>query len=219
MTLQLFAHPFSSYCQKVLMALYENGTPFRLRMLGPENPDNEQEWAKYWPFKKMPLLLDGAEVVAEATIIIEHLHVYHAGPVRFIPDDADEALEVRFMDRFFDNYIATPQQKVVFDSIRPEDQRDPAGVADAKAQLEQSYAWLDERMAGREWAAGAGFSLADCSAAPQLFYADWTVEIGGQFANVRAYRERLLNRKSFKRCVDDARPFRPFFPPGAPERD
>ena len=129
------------------------------------------------------------------------------------------ALEVRSLDRFFDNYVSTPQQKIVFDRIRPEADRDPYGVAEARAMLEAAYGWLDGVMAKREWAAGAQFSLADCGAAPFLFYADWTHEIDARFANVRAYRQRLLARPSFARAVDEARPYRPYFPLGAPDRD
>jgi glutathione S-transferase len=218
MTLQLFAHPFSSYCQKALIALYENATPFTFRMLSPEDAETGAEFAALWPIKRFPVLVDEGQTLFEATIIIEHLQIHHPGPVTLIPADPDAALEVRMLDRFFDNYVSTPQQKVVFDAIRAPEARDPQGVADARAMLETAYAWLDQRMAEREWAAG-DFSLADCGAAPFLFYADWTHEIGPQFANVRAYRKRLLARPSVARAVDEARPFRPFFPLGAPDRD
>jgi glutathione S-transferase len=136
-----------------------------------------------------------------------------------LPRDPDAALEVRFMDRFFDNYVSTPQQRIVFDRLRPEDRRDPHGVAEARAMLETAYAWLDRRMADREWAAGDAFSLADCGAAPFLFYADWTHAIDDVFTHVKAYRQRLLARPSFARAVDEARPYRAYFPLGAPDRD
>jgi len=139
--------------------------------------------------------------------------------VRLIPEDPKAALEVRMMDRFFDNYVSTPQQKIVFDRIRDEANRDAQGVAEARAMLETAYAWLNQRMAGREWAAGDSFSLADCGAAPFLFYADWTHPIADAFAHVRAYRRRLLARPSFARAVDEARPYRAYFPLGAPDRD
>ncbi|HEX5304692.1 MAG TPA: glutathione S-transferase family protein [Dyella sp.] len=214
---RLYAHPFSSYCQKVLVALYENGTLFELRSL--EDPQNKAELATLWPIKRFPVLADGAQTILEATCIIEYLDTHHPGSTRLIPDDADTALEVRMLDRFFDNYIATPQQKVVLDRIRPEDQRDPFGVAEARALLDTAYAWLDQRMAGRTWAVGERFSLADCGAAPFLFYADWTHPIDTRFANVHAYRRRLLARPSFARAVDEARPFRHYFPLGAKDRD
>lgn len=215
----LYSHPFSSYCQKVLTALYENGTEFDTRMLGPEDPSAYEELCKLWPVKRFPMLVDKGKPVFEATIIIEYLQVHYPGPLKLIPDDPDQAIEVRMLDRFFDNYISTPQQKVVFNALRPEDKRDPYGVEEALNMLDAAYGWLDQRMANREWAAGDTFSLADCAAAPSLFYADWTHEIGERFANVRAYRSRLLARPSFARAVDEARPFRPFFPLGAPDRD
>jgi glutathione S-transferase len=219
MTLKLYAHPFSSYCQKVLIALYENDTPFEFRMLAPDNQQVAAELEALWPIKKFPVLVDGGRTVIEASIIIEHLQLHHPGPVRLVPEERDAALDVRFMDRFFDNYVSTPQQKLVFDRIREPDKRDPHGVADARAMLETAYRWLDDAMAGRKWAAGDDFSLADCAAAPALFYADWSHPIDPAFANVRAYRRRLLARPSFARAVDEARPYRPLFPLGAPDRD
>lgn len=219
MPLTLFAHPFSSYCQKALVALYENGTAFEYRELGaPDSPAN-LELARRWPLKKFPVLVDGDRSVIEASLIIEHLDVFHPGAVRFIPTDPRAALEVRFVDRFFDNYVQTPQQKLVADALRQEGERDAKGVADAHAALETAYAWLEAHLAGREWAAGEAFSLADCSAAPALFYADWSHPIDAKYPNVRAYRARLNARPSFARAVDEARPFRKYFPLGAPDRD
>jgi glutathione S-transferase len=218
-TITLYAHPFSSYCQKVLIALYENATPFAFRMLGPGDPQAFSELAALWPLKRFPVLVDDGRTVVEASIIIEHLGLRHPGPVRLIPDDAGAALDVRMMDRFFDNYIMTPQGRIVFDSLRAPADRDKLGVAEARAMLDTAYDWLDHAMAGRQWAAGDAFSLADCAAAPALFYADWTHPIGAAFANVHAYRRRLLQRPSFARAVDEARPYRPLFPLGAPDRD
>jgi glutathione S-transferase len=163
--------------------------------------------------------MDGERQVMEATSIIEYLDVHHPGPTRLIPSNADAAVDVRMLDRFFDNYISTPQQKIVWNQLRPEAHRDPYGVDEARAMLDTAYAWLDGHMAGRQWAAGEDFGLADCAAAPALFYADWTHAIGEQFLNVHAYRARLLQRPSFARCVEDARPYRPLFPLGAPDRD
>jgi glutathione S-transferase len=216
-SLTLYAHPFSSYCQKVLIPLYENGTPFVWRSL--EDPAANQELAALWPMRRFPLLVDEGRVVVEATVIVEHLDVFHPGPTRFLPADPREALEVRMLDRFFDNYVMTPQGRVVFDALRPAADRDPTGVAEARRMLETAYAWLDARMAGREWAVGGGFTLADCAAAPSLFYADWTHPIPPVFGHLLAYRRRLLARPSFARAVDEARRFRPNFPLGAPDRD
>lgn len=217
--LSLYAHPFSSYCQKVLTALYENATPFEWKMLGPDAPQYGAEFAELWPIQRMPLLIDDGRTVVESTIIIEHLDLHHPGPVRLVPQDPKAALEARLMDRFFDNYMMTPMQKIVFDCLRAADARDRQGVADARALLDTSYRWLDAKIAGREWAAGGAFSLADCAAAPSLFYADWVHPIAPALANVTAYRRRLLARPSFARAVDEARPYRPLFPPGAPDRD
>lgn len=217
--MKLHAHPFSSYCQKVLIALYENDTPFEYRMLAPDDAQAAAEHEALWPFKRMPVLIDDGRTVVESSIIIEHLGLNHPGPVRLIPEDPRAALDVRMMDRFFDTYVMTPMQKIVFDRLRAQENRDPHGVADARKMLDTAYRWLEAAMTGREWAARDTFSLADCAAAPALFYADWVHPIDPEFANVRAYRQRLLARPSFKRAVDEARPYRPFFPLGAPDRD
>ncbi|WP_375401868.1 glutathione S-transferase family protein [uncultured Sphingomonas sp.] len=218
MTIRLFAHPFSSYCWKVLIALYENATPFDYRVLGPDRPENGAELARLWPPAKFPLLVDGDRPVMESSTIIEYLQLRHPGPTRLIPDDPVEALEVRMLDRVFDNHVMTPMQRVVNDAIRPPERRDPVEVEQAQAALDTSYGWLDARMTTRDWAAG-DFSLADCAAAPSLFYADWVRPIGDRFPALRRYRARLLARPSVARCVEEARPFRAFFPPGAPDRD
>ena len=217
MALVLHAHPFSSYSQKALIALYENDTPFTLKMLA--DADSFAELARLWPLRLMPVLQDGGDTVCEASIIIEHLLLRHPGPVRLIPSDPKVALEVRFLDRVFDNYVMGPMQRIVGDALRGADERDPKGVADAKARLDQSYEWLDTELKGRAWAAGEAFTLADCAAAPALFYADWVHPIPERFATVRAYRARLLKRPSFARAVEEARPYRSYFPPGAPDRD
>lgn len=217
--MQFYGHPFSSYTQKALIALYENHTPFEFLTLSPDHPDVYAEFARRWPIRKFPLLVDGERQVMEATAIIEYLGVHYPGPVRLIPEDADQAIDVRMLDRFFDNYIHASLQRIVGEALRPEADRDPYGVNQARAMLDTAYAWLDQRMAGREWAVGDSFGLADCAAAPALFYADWTHRIGEPFENVHAYRARLLKRPSFARCVEEARPYRPLFPLGAPDRD
>lgn len=219
MALALYAHPFSSYCQKVLIALYENDTPFELRMVAPGDERMAAEHEALWPLKRIPVLVDRGRTVVEASIIIEYLGLRHPGPVRLIPEDPGAALDVRMLDRFFDNYVMTPMQRIVSDSIRPAENRDRQGVAEARALLDTAYRWLDQTLKGREWSAGGAFSLADCAAAPALFYADWVHPLADAFANVTAYRSRLLARPSFARAVDEARPYRPLFPPGAPDRD
>jgi glutathione S-transferase len=216
---KLYAHPFSSYCQKVLIALYETETPFEWRLLAPGNEAVAAEHAALWPLRRMPVLVDGDRTVVEASIIVEYLDLYHPGAARMLPADPRTALEVRTMDRFFDNYVMTPMQRIVFDFIRTRESRHPPTVAEARDLLDTAYRWLDGRMRGRTWAAGDAFGLADCAAAPSLFYADWVHPIPPELTHARAYRARLLSRPSFARAVDEARPYRAHFPPGAPDRD
>jgi glutathione S-transferase len=215
----LFAHPFASYCQKVLIALYENGTDFTYRKIGPEDPTAMGELESLWSLKKFPVLLDEGRTYIESSVIIEYLGIRHPGPAVLVPIDPQEALEVRMMDRFFDNYVMTPMQRIVADFMRAAVERDPIGVREAHGLLESAYAWLDVTLEKRTWAAGETFSLGDCAAAPSLFYADWVHEISAQRPRVREYRARLLARPSVARTIEEARPFRQFFPPGAPNRD
>jgi glutathione S-transferase len=217
MSLTLYAHPFAAYCWKALIALYENETPFTYRAVADAGGWAELE--SLWPIKKFPLLRDGAEVIAESSIIIEYLTIHHSGPVRLLPENADAALSVRFIDRFFDNYVMTPMQTLVSDRMRSEAERDVKGVRAARSLLDVAYGWLDNQLARHTWAAGSEFTLADCAAAPALFYADWVHPIGEQFPTVRDFRKRVLARPSVARTVNEARPNREFFPGGAPARD
>jgi glutathione S-transferase len=219
MSLELFAHPFSSYCQKVLIALYENATPFEYRMLDEHHPDNGAVLMSQWSLGKFPLLMDAGKAVVESTIIIEYLSRKYPGPVALLPGDADALEEVRFLDRVFDSYVMTPVQTMVSNALRAEADRSEPIVNSARELLDKAYSWLDQRLAGRHWAAGNTFSLADCAAAPSLFYADWAHSISAQYPTLRAYRARLLVQPSVKRAVDEARPYRPLFPLGAPDRD
>jgi len=220
MALRLFYHPFSSYCHKALLAFYENGIAFEAcEVAGPGSPCYE-ELASLWPMKRFPLLVDGDQQVMEATCIVEHLQTYHPGPVQLIPADARAALEVRWLDRFFDNYISTPVQKIVFDVLRPDPAlRDAYGVDEAHDMLDRAYGWLEQHMAGRVWAAGATRTLADCAAAPFLFYSHWVHPLDDRHPNIQAYRKRLLEWPSYARCVEDARPYRDFFPLPRPDGD
>jgi glutathione S-transferase len=217
--LVLLAHPFSSYCWKVQIALYENGTPYEYKLLGPDQPENQAALAGVSPHGKFPVLVDGEQAVFESTIIIEYLQQFHPGRAVFIPTDPVAALEVRKLDRFFDNYVMTPMQRIVGDFIREPAQRDALTVTEAKAMLLRSYTWLEAYLVGREFASGKAFSLVDCAAAPSLFYADWVCEIGEEFPLLKGYRQRLLARDSVVESVDKARPFRSHFPAGAPDRD
>jgi glutathione S-transferase len=219
MSLALYGHPFSSYTQKVLIALYENGTPFELRSIGPDTPQHAAEWLRRWPLRKFPLLVDGERNIVESSIIIEYLQLTAPGPVRLLPADALAALDVRFLDRFFDLHVMTAMEHAVHGALTGDVVKRQEGMALAVDKLELAYAWLDGQLGDRTWAAGAQFTLADCAAAPALFYADWTHRIGDAFPRLRSYRARLLARPSFARAVDEARPFRPLFPLGAPDRD
>jgi glutathione S-transferase len=219
MALTLYYHPFSSYCWKVLIPLYEAGTPFTARTI--EDPQAAAEWKQRWPIARFPVLVEESSglTLPEASIIVEYLDSHHPGPQPLLPADADLRLEVRLLDRFFDNYVHASLQKIVSDRIRAAERRDAQGVEEAHSMLDTCYGWLDKRMADRKWAVGEGFTLADCASAPALFYADWVHPIGNALPNVVAYRARLLARPSVKRAVDDARPFRSLFPGGAPDRD
>lgn len=217
MSLTLYSHPFSSYCQKVLTALWENEIPFTYRHL--EEPGAGEELAALWPVGRFPVLVDDGLTVAESSIIIEHLAVHHPGPVRLLPEDRAAALEVRFMDRFFDQYIMSAMQRPVLESLRAEGGRQDEVMAEAVQALGTAYGWLEERLQGRTWAAGDSFTMADCAAAPSLFYADWVHQIGPEFPRLRDYRAQLLARPSFARAVEEARPYRSYFPLGAPDRD
>jgi glutathione S-transferase len=219
MSLALYGHPFSSYTQKVLIALYENSIPYEFRGIGPDTPQYSAEWLQRWPLRKFPLLVDGERNVAETSIIIEYLHLHYPGPVRLLPADPDAALDVRFLDRFFDLHVMSPVQHAVSAAMTGDPVRREEGLAHAVEKLELAYAWLEGQLGGRTWATGSDFTLADCAAAPSLFYADWTHPISEAFPVLRAYRARLLARPSFARAVDEARQYRSFFPLGAPDRD
>ncbi|HKR44439.1 MAG TPA: glutathione S-transferase family protein [Paraburkholderia sp.] len=219
MSLALYGHPFSSYTQKVLVALYENDTPFEFRGIGPDSPEHTAQWLQRWPLRKFPVLVDGERNVAETSIIIEYLQLAHPGPVRLLPADPMAALDVRFLDRFFDLHVMTPVQRAVDGALTGDPARRDEGRAFAEEKLELAYAWLEGHLAGKTWAAGEDYSMADCAASSSLFYADWTHRIAPAYPMLRAYRERLLARPSFARAVNEARPYRPLFPLGAPDRD
>jgi glutathione S-transferase len=215
MTLSLFYHPFSSFCQKVLIALYEREVPFEPVIVDLGDEGQRAALAALWPPARFPVLRDDASELAlpESSIIIEHLDRAHAGPPPMVPTDPEAALRVRLWDRIFDNEVSVPLQKVVGDSLRPDGAHDPHGVEVAKAALGTAYALIDRELERRgcEWIAGDSFTLADCSAAPALFYANIVLPFAGH-AQLEAYYRRLLARPSFARAVDEARPYRHLFP-------
>jgi glutathione S-transferase len=218
MTLRLFAHPLSSYCWKALIPLYEAGTPFMFEKLEFGRDDGPiVEFMRRWPLGKMPLLRDEArdETVVESSVIIEYLDRCYPG-AGLIPADPEAALKARFWDRFFDNYVMTPQGRLVFEVLRPEGAKDPFGVAEARALLDKAYAHLEAELAdGRTWMTGGAYSLADVSASPSLFYAQ-RCHAWGERPHLQGYYDRLEARPSFARVIAEAQPYMHMFP-GAPD--
>ena len=212
--LTLFHHPLSSYCWKALLALYENGTRFAAVKIDLGNPTDRAVLAAAWSLCKFPVLRDEGrgETIPEASIIIEYLGRHYPGAFLAIPADGDAAIETRLMDRIFDNYVMTPMQAIVFDRIRPEAERSPADVARARALLATSYDLLERRLAGRTWAAGEAFTLADCAAAPSLYYADRLMPFRAAHPVLAAYMARLEARPSFARVLEEAAPYMAMFP-------
>ena len=217
MSLTLFGHPFSSYTWKVLIPLYADGTEFEFRQV-PEDEQNYAELKRIWSFGKFPVLVDDGEPVIETTCIIEHLQAHHPGPNTWIPD-GELGRRVRFLDRFFDLYIQGNMQPAVNHALRPEGMGDAYGAEQGRKNLHLAYDWLEVNLPEDGWAAGDSFTLADCAAAPALFYSDWVEEIGDSRPKLKSYRARLLAHPQVARVVDEARPYRPYFPLGAPDRD
>ncbi|HEX8622609.1 MAG TPA: glutathione S-transferase family protein [Allosphingosinicella sp.] len=217
--LTLHYHPFSSYCQKVLVALYERDVPFERNIVDLGDPEQKAALERLWPMGKFPVLRDEARgmTIPESSLIVEYLDRAHGEAPPLLPRDPDEALQAHLWDRFFDHYVETPLQKAVVDHFRPEDARDPHGVEEAKALLRRSWDLLEKALSdGRPWAAGENFTLADCGAGPALFYAN-IVEPFAARPGIETYYARLLERPSFARAVDEARPYRAFFPLAWPE--
>jgi glutathione S-transferase len=212
--LTLYYHPLASFCHKVLIALYENQTPFDARIVDLADETSSAEMLSFWPVGKVPVLRDAArgETVPETSIIIEYLTQHYPGPVPLLPSEPKGALEARLWDRFFDLYVSAPMQKIVTDRLRPVGGSDALGVQEAMASLARAYALLERHLQTRTWAAGESFSLADCAAAPALFYADIVAPFSGSHPHVAAYFERLLDRGSVARTVAEARPYFPMFP-------
>lgn len=217
----LYGHPFSSYTWKPLIALYEKGVDFEFRSIDPAaGPAHSEQLRAILPTSQFPVLDDGGHVVPESTIIIEYLDQRFPDTPPMIPPDAKQALDVRLMDRLFDSHLEARFQAVVgeylpFITEKP----DPMRIERAMNGLLAMYPWLETRLPDGGWACGGEFSMADCSGAPALFYADWTQPIPDEFTKLKAYRARLLARPSVARCVEDARPYRGYFPLGAPDRD
>ena len=212
MPLTLHFHPLSSYCHKVLIALYENDTPFTPNIVNLQDEGERNALLKLWPIGKFPVIEDHARdwSIAESSIIIEYLDRHYPGRTRFLPEDREEALRVRFAERFFDFYVQDPMSKIVTDRIRPEGSNDHFGVEKARAELAAAYDAIEARLPRGMWPAGDAFTLADCAAAPALFYADQLVPI--ERPRTRAYLDRLLARPSMLRVRREAEPYWHMFP-------
>ena len=216
--IQLYGHPFAAFAWKALIAAYERGVPFEFRMVDLEHPENQARIAELSPTGQFPALIDGGREITGSNAVVAWLDRQGDAPP-LVPEDPDAAVEARMMADLFDDYVNGSMQRIVFDALRPEGERSPPAVAEGRAGLDRTYAWLERKLAGREWAIGDRFTVGDVAAAPALFYADWAHPIGEAYDTLRAYRARLLARPSVARVVDEARPYRPFFPLGAPDRD
>jgi glutathione S-transferase len=213
-SLVLFYHPLASFCHKVLIALYENEVPFEGRIVDLASAASSEEMLSFWPVGKIPVLRDRTRVqtVPETSIIIEYLSQHYPGGVALIPEDRDDALQARLWDRFFDLYVSAPIQKIVADRLRSELARDQSGVSEARATLTRAYALLEVQLQSRRWAIGEAFTMADCAAAPALFYAEIVQPFSNAHRNVTAYYERLMARTSVARTIAEARPYFAMFP-------
>jgi glutathione S-transferase len=212
MPLKLYFHPLSSFCQKVLIALYENDTPFEPQIVDLGSEASSAEFKALWPIGKFPVLHDGARTVPESSIIIEYLDQHYPGRTRFVPADPERARQTRLRDRFYDLYVNVPMQKVVTDRLRPPGRNDPHGVQQAKDLLRTALGMIEQEMASDTWAVGEAFTMADCAAAPALFYANQVMPFANTHRNAAAYFDRLMQRPSFARAVAEAKPYFDLFP-------
>jgi glutathione S-transferase len=214
MSLTLYYHPLASYCWQPLIALYENGTEFKPVIVDLMDPASAAAFRKVWPIGKFPVLRDQTRgvTVPESTVIIEYLGQHYPGTMQLLPTDADLAWRVRLGDRFYDHYVNDPMSKIVTDRIRPAGRSDPHGVEEARALLRTALGMVDAEMAGRTWAVGEAFTMADCAAAPALFYADKVMPLGEGHPHAAAYLGRLTQRPSFARVLAEAEPYFKMFP-------
>ena len=214
MSLRLYLHPLASFCQKAIIAFYENNTPFEPHVVDLGDPASREAFQKVWPLAKFPVLRDEARghTVAESTVIIEYLATHYPGSVALVPTDPDFSWQTRLQDRFYDFYVHEPMQKIVTDKLRPPGGNDSVGVAQARALLQTAYGMIERRMQSQTWATGEQFTMADCAAAPSLFYADRVQPLAPSFPNAAAYLARLKARPSFARVIDEAKPYFHLFP-------
>jgi glutathione S-transferase len=214
MSLELYFHPLSSFCQKVLVALYENDTPFEPHIVDLADATSSAAFKKIWPIGKFPVLRDTAtgRTVPESSIIIEYLAQHYPGRTQLVPADADLARQTRMQDRFYDFCVNVPMQKIVTDKLRPVGKNDPHGVEEARTLLQTACGMIEQEMETKSWAMGDVFSMADCAAAPALFYANMVMPFGDTHKNAARYLGRLMERPSFARAVREAQPYLGLFP-------
>jgi len=214
LSLTLYFHPFSSFCQKVVAAFYENDTPFRGQIVDFANEASSAALRRLCPLSKIPVLRDDAKdrTIPESSMIIEYLAQHHPGGTELVPADPERAWQTRALDRFYDLYVEVPMQKIVGDRLRPPGKHDPHGVEEAKAILQTAYAMIDREMGNRTWAIGDAFTMADCAAAPAMYYANLVLPLGDRYPHAAAYLGRLMRRRSFARAVAEAEPYRSLFP-------
>ena len=214
MALALHFHPLASYCHKVLIALYENGTPFEKQLVDLMDDAVRARFRDLWPIGKMPVLRDESRdrTIPEGTVIIEYLDQHYPGPRALFPESAEARLDARLWDRFYDLYVSGPMQKIVGDHFRPQGAKDAQGVAEAMATLKTAYGMIDRHMADKRWAIGEDFGIADCAAAPALFFVETLVPFSKTHPNLAAYFKRLVNRPSFARVIAEAKPWFHLYP-------
>jgi glutathione S-transferase len=214
MSLKLYFHPLSSFCQKALTALYENGTPFEPVIVDLFNEESAAAFKKIWPIGRFPVLRDEARdrTVPESSIIIEYLDQHYPGKSKLVPAAADLARQMRLRDRFFDLYVNVPMQKIVTDKLRPAGKNDLYGVEEARKLLQTSLGMIDRDMETKTWVMGDAFTMADCAAAPPLFYANMLMPLGDTHKNAARYLGRLMERPSFARAVKEAQPYLKLMP-------
>ena len=214
MALTLYLHPLASFCPKVLIALFENGTPFEKQIVDFADLGSAAALLDKWPVGKIPVLHDAEtwQIWPETSIIIEYLQQHYSGPVQLLPSDPDDLLQVRLWDRFFDLYVSVPMQKIVTDRIRPPGFNDPHGVGEARAMLDQAYPMINRQLAGKLWATGEHFTMADCAALPALFFASIVHPFPLELRGLDAYLDRLFERPSVQRVISEAQPYFSMFP-------
>ena len=214
MSFKLYFHPLASFCHKAIIAFYENSVPFEPVVVDLADETSTAAFRAVWPMAKMPVLSDDARgrTVAESTIIIEYLDALLSGTTRFLPAHPDDAWQTRMWDRFYDHYVQEPMQKIVTDRLRPAGKNDAYGVEQAKAQLQRAYAVIEPEMTAKTWMIGDAFTLADCAAAPALFYANTVAPFAETHNELAAYLGRLMARSSFARVLEEAQPYFDLFP-------